>query len=203
MSPRTTPPSEAASSDSLTNLTGDERLHHLMEWLRSGRKLTTALAADAFGVSRRTIARDLSHLRDAFSLDISFDQAQGTYVLAEAHTALPFLPFPSLAPVLLDAQPESASGTDGARANTVSVRFSARAIQAYVARGGRVPDGASNEDGSLDVRFAPQNLDEFLCYVLSRGHHIEVLRPRDLRQRVHMEIRRMLTLYEEVAPFDA
>lgn len=193
-------PTEFRTSDRLTGLSSDERQHHLIEWLRSGRELTTALAANAFGVSRRTIARDLARLREAYTLNVSFDTEQGTYVLAEEHTALPFLAFPSLAPVLLDAQLGERKN-DGA--STVSVRFSPRAIQAYVARGGRVPDGTLNGDGSLDAHFAPQNIDEFMCYILSRGHQIEVLGPPDVRRRVHMEIRRMLTLYEQVPPSGA
>lgn len=196
------PPAESPPSDHPTNLSTDERQHYLIEWLRSGRRLTTALAADLFDVSRRTIARDLTHLRETYSLDIAFDAARGTYVLAEEHTALPYLAFPSLAPVLLDARlSQQTDGSDGA--DLVYVRFSKQSIQAYRARGGHVPDGTTNEDGSLDVRFAPQNLDEFMCYVLSRGHHLEVLAPQDFRQRVHMEIRRMLAIYEPACASDA
>jgi predicted DNA-binding transcriptional regulator YafY len=195
-SPPSGPPPPAGFSEFST----DERRHHLIEWLRSGRKLTTSLAAGALSVSRRTIARDLAHLRDTLLLDISFDPGQETYVLAEEHTALPFLAFPSLVPVLLDGRVEGDGELPSGR---VRVRISARAVQSYVARGGRISGGTPNEDGSLDVHFDPQNLDEFISYVLSRGHHAEVLSPDDVRRRVHMEIRRMMALYERPAAPDA
>lgn len=195
-------PPEFSSSAGSVDLSSEERHHHLIEWLRSSRKLTTALAAEAFGVSRRTIARDLAHLREAFTLDIDFDTEQGTYVLAEEHTALPFLAFPSLAPVLLNSRLAENTGSSE-DAHTISVRFSARAIRAYVSRGGRIPKETFNEDGSLDVHFAPPNLDEFMCYILSRGHHVEVLHPPEFRQRVHMEIRRMLMRYDGETPSSA
>jgi predicted DNA-binding transcriptional regulator YafY len=172
----------------------------LVEWLRSGRQLTTTLAAEAFDVSRRTVARDLAYLRDVLALEVTFDPAQNSYVLAEEHTALPYLAFPTLAPVLLDAKPTAAS--QGHRA-TISVRYSAPAIQAYLARGGQIPHGVLNEDGTLDLSFSPHNLDEFMSYVLSRGHKLEVLGPEDFRRRVHMEIRRMLTVYEDGTPPEA
>jgi len=194
-------------SDSHAELSANDRRHHLFEWLRSGRELTTSLAANAFHVSRRTIARDLSHLREVLSLDISFDAAQGTYVLAEEHTALPFLAFPSLAPVLLNARTDGHGadehGTENHTPEAIRVRFSAHAIQAYVARGGRLPSEELNEDGTLDVYFTPQNPDEFMSYVLSRGHRIEVLSPPDFRQRVHMEILRMRALYGDAPPSGA
>lgn len=184
------PPRPSASP-----LSADERAHRLIEWLRSGEPLTTPLAADAFGVSRRTIARDLTHLRDDLGLDVAFDPARNSYVLAEEHTALPYLAFPALAPILLNGQLDGAPSEE--ESTVIGVRFSARALQAYAARGGRIPDGTRNEDGTLDVRFAPHNLDEFLSYVLSRGAGLEVLSPPDFRRRVHMEIRRMLTYYRE------
>lgn len=186
---------DASRSGGSTDLSASERMHLLIEWLRSGRQLTTPLAADAFGVSRRTIARDLAYLRDVLALDVTFDAEQHSYVLAEEHTALPFLAFPSLAPVLLNSR--LASDVQEPGRTTISVRFSARAIQAYLARGGGIPDGAANRDGTLDVHFFPPNLDEFMCYVLSRGHDIEILGPPDFRRRVHMEIRRMLALYQQ------
>lgn len=189
-------------SNGLADLSADERRHHLFEWLRSGRELTASLAAKSFGVSRRTIARDLAHLREALSLDISFDAAQGTYVLAEEHTALPFLAFPSLAPILLHARIDG-HGVEDHDPDAIHVRFSARAIQGYVARGGNVPDEVLNEDGTLDVYFSPQNQCEFMCYILSRGHHVEVLNPPAFRQRIHMEILRMLAHYGGERPSDA
>jgi predicted DNA-binding transcriptional regulator YafY len=196
------PPEDYLDSGGLADLSADERQHHLFEWLRFGHELTAGFAAKVFGVSRRTIARDLAHLREAHSLDISFDAAQGTYVLAEEHTALPFLAFPSLAPILLNARVGGHEAGD-LDTDTIHVRFSARAIQGYVARGGNVSDHDLNEDGSLDVYFAPQNPDEFMCYILSRGHHVEVLHPPDFRRRVHMEILRMLTHYGDAPPSGA
>jgi predicted DNA-binding transcriptional regulator YafY len=190
---------EFSTPDDLTDLSAVERQHHLIEWLRCGRRLTSGLAAKTFGVSRRTIARDLTHLREALTLDISFDAAEGTYVLADEHSALPFLAFPSLAPVLLGARLErglEGTGTDSSH-HCITVRFSARAIRSYIGRGGRVPEGATNEDGTLDAHFALKNPDEFICYLLSRGHHVEVLHPPDFRQRIHMEIRRMLAIYDD------
>ena len=205
MPPPVTPSSskDAPHPDASVDLNASERIHFLIEWLRSKEQLTTPLAADAFGVSRRTIARDLAYLRDVLALDVTFDAEQNSYVLAEEHTALPFLAFPSLAPVLLNSQlgPDAAEPEPGR--TPVSVRFSALAVQAYLARGGSVPDGATNEDGSLEARFFPPNLDEFMCYVLSRGHAIEILGPPDFRRRVHMEIRRMLTLYQREPPGNA
>ena len=173
----------------------DERVHHLLEWLRSGRRLTTALAAAAFKVSRRTISRDLAYIRTVLSLDVSFDPTQNSYVLASDHTALPFLAFPSLAPLLLSGETESKrEGTDSAP--EVKVRYSARAIQGYLSRGGRLDLDLLNEDGTLDAYFPPYKLDEFMSYALSRGHDIEILEPPAFRSRIHMEIRRMLSIYE-------
>lgn len=194
--------SRSASSPPRSSIPADERLHCLIEWLRCGRKLTAAAAAAAFGVSRRTITRDLAHLRDVLSINIAFDPSQQSYVLVGEHTALPFLAFPSLAPVLLDAKPCPNFG-DAEAPGSVTVRFSADAIQAYLARGGHVPPDAASEDGTLTARFHPPNLDEFTSYVLSRGHHIEVLGPADFRRRVHMEIRRMLERYDEEPESDA
>jgi predicted DNA-binding transcriptional regulator YafY len=193
--PTLTPPPCSPATD----LRAQERLHHLIEWLRSGRQLTTPLAAEAFGVSRRTIARDLAHVRGALGLEVDFDPAHNSYVLAEEHAALPYLAFPTLAPILLDGHP-AAGQPDHERRRPIDVRYSAHAVRAYLARGGRVPDGTLNEDGTLDVSFMPHNLDEFMSYVLSRGHAIEVLGPPAFRSRVRMEIRRMLALYRDAPP---
>lgn len=153
------------------------------------------MAAAVFGVSRRTITRDIAYLRNALSLDIEFDASQNSYVLAAEHTALPYLAFPGLAPILLNAETEPR--LDGADPTTqIHVRYSAGAIQAYLARGGNLNDNATNADGTFDAYFPPYKLDEFMSYVLSRGHHVEVLAPFDFRHRVHMEIRRMLSIYE-------
>ncbi len=178
-------------------LTAAERIHRLIEWLRSGQPLTTPLAATTLGVSRRTITRDLTYLRESLNLDVQFEPSQNSYVLAEEHTALPFLPFPSLAPVLLNAHFKNVPAQSEAEGTPISVRFSASAVRAYLARGGDIPEGTSNEDGTLDVSFCPQNADEFMSYVLSRGQHIEVIAPPDFRRRVHMEIKRMLAFYED------
>ncbi len=167
-----------------------ERLHRLVEWLRSGERLTTNLAAEALGVSRRTIARDLTHLREVLSLRVEYDPVQRSYVLDDEHAALPFLAFPSLAPVLLNGQPNASEGTP------VHVRFSADVIQSYRKRGGQIDDEAMNPDGTVDAHFAPHSLDEFLTYVLSRGHNVEVVGPPAYRRRIQMEIRRMLTIYD-------
>lgn len=173
----------------------DERVHRLVEWLRSGQRLTTSLAAEAFGVSRRTITRDLTYIREVLALNVEFSSSQRSYVLDEEHAALPFLAFPSLAPVLLNADLAPKPDED-ASSETIHVRFSAPAIQAYLARGGQLPTGTRNDDGTLHARFTHHNADEFMSYVLSRGHHIEVLGPSDFRHRVHMEIRRMLEIYD-------
>lgn len=174
----------------------EERVHRLIEWLRSGQRLTTPLAAAAFTVSRRTIARDLAYIRDTLGLGVAFDHEVNSYVLPEEHTALPYLAFPTLTPVLLNAQFD-APPSEQEHQPHVWLKFSARAIQTYCARGGHIPAGATNEDGTLDVRFTPRSLDEFMSYVLSRGTAVEVLAPNDFRRRVHMEIRRMLTAYED------
>ena len=166
-----------------------------MEWLRSGQRLTTSLAAATFKVSRRTIARDLAYIREALSLDVSYDAAQCSYVLADEHTALPFLAFPSLAPVLLNGTLKQKG--DPAVLSEIKVRYSQHAIQGYLSRGGTLADGVFNEDGTVDIYFPPYKLDEFMSYVLSRGHHLEVLEPPAFRRRVHMEIRRMLTIYAD------
>ncbi len=188
-------PTNLISSSTRNGSSADERIHHLMEWLRSGERLTTALAAATFGVSRRTISRDLAYIRNVLSLDVTFDAVQNSYVLAREHTALPFLAFPSLAPVLLSGGTEPTE--KGADSTTeIKVRYSARAIQGYLARGGSLDFGALNEDGTLDAFFPPYKLDEFMSYALSRGHDIEVLEPPTFRERVHKEIRRMLSIYE-------
>jgi predicted DNA-binding transcriptional regulator YafY len=198
------PPSESSPfCKGYTDLAPDERRHHLIEWLRSGHKLTASYAADLFGVSRRTVIRDLQHLRDVLELDISFDSSLETYTLAEEHSALSFLAFPSVVPILLNGEVAPLSETPSLSPNAVHLRFSAREIQAYIARGGSVPEELRNDDDSLDIYFTPHNLDEFIGYVLSRGHHIEVLGPNDVRRRVQMEIRRMLAIYEPEPPATA
>ena len=170
------------------------RIHHLVEWLRSGKPLTTSLAAQEFDVSRRTISRDLAYIRDTLSLDVSFDATQRSYVLAAKHMAIPFLAFPSLAPILISGTTES-RGQHDAGISEVRVRFSARAIRGYLSRGGTIRENVLNEDGTVEVYFQLENLDEFTSYALSRGRDIEVLAPPALRHRIHMEIRRMLSIY--------
>ena len=174
-----------------------ERVHQLLEWLRSGKPLTTSVAAEAFGVSRRTIARDLACIRNSLTLDVQFDAAENSYVLATEHNALPFLAFPSLAPILFSGTTAPAQGDSHSE---VQVRFSARSIQGYRSRGGTIPEEAIREDGTVEAYFPLKNPDEFLSYVLSRGHDIEVLAPPEFRTRVHMEIRRMLSIYECADP---
>ena len=189
-------PPSFSSQDGYSDLSADERRHHLIEWLRSCHKLTASVAADIFGVSRRTIVRDLGHLRDVLELEINFDPALETYTLAEKHSALSFLAFPSLIPILLNGEVTPLSKAPILPPDSVHLRFSAREVQSYLARGGSVPEELRNDDQTLDVLFTPHNLDEFISYVLSRGHHIEVLGPEDVRQRVLMEIHRMLGIYE-------
>jgi predicted DNA-binding transcriptional regulator YafY len=64
------------------------RLQHLIEWLKSGRKLTTRVAAERFEVSQRTIATDIGHLRQ-LGVPIEYDPSRFTYVLREPFDSLP------------------------------------------------------------------------------------------------------------------
>lgn len=168
------------------------RLHLLVEWLRSSRPLTTALAAEALGVSRRTVARDLNHLREALCLSVRFDPVQGTYTLDEEHNALPFVPHPDLLPTLLNATFKPPPAPEG---QVVHLRFSARSVQAYEATSGIDLSGDVDAEGQLDVYYTPSNPDDLLRWVLSCGAEAEVLAPDDFRCRVQMEIRRMLEVY--------
>ncbi len=66
------------------------RLQRLVEWLRSGRKLTQKLAAEEFQVSPRTIAGDVAYLRQ-IGVPLTFDRRRGTYVLTEPYGNLPLV----------------------------------------------------------------------------------------------------------------
>lgn len=63
-------------------------MQQLLEWLREGRPLTTRLAAEAFEVSRRTIASDIDYLR-MVGVPLAYDRQQGTYYLTEDFENLP------------------------------------------------------------------------------------------------------------------
>ena len=67
------------------------RLQKLIEWLRSGRSLTTRLAAEEFEKSRRTIASDIDYLRQ-LGVPVEFDRRRGTYLLTEPFENLPLVP---------------------------------------------------------------------------------------------------------------
>jgi predicted DNA-binding transcriptional regulator YafY len=175
------------------------RLHLLIEWLRSGRTLTTSLAAEAIGVSRRTITRDLNHLRNALCLSIRYDPVQGTYALDREHAALPFVPHPDLVPILLSGATRPEPGPGEA---VVHMRFSQRAARAYAAASGIELPGTASEQGTLDLYFAAADPEHFLRWILSCGAEAEVIAPDALRCRVAMEIRRMLDVYP-LEPGDA
>lgn len=169
------------------------RLHLLLEWLRSGRTLTTALAADTLGVSRRTITRDLNHLREALCLAMHFDPVRGTYTLGEEHAALPFIPHPDLLPTLLNGSVQPPREPDE---RAVHLRFSARSVRAYEAASGVDLSDEVDEEGRLHVFFDPPIPDDLIRWVLSCGAEAEVLAPDALRCRAVMEIRRMLAIYD-------
>lgn len=176
-------------------LTAATRLHHLIEWLRSGRPLTTTLAAEALGVSRRTIARDLAHLRHARGLAVEYEPARRTYRLGRQHAALPFIPHPDLLPAILNGVPHAhADGSSAAGA--VRLRFSRRSVQAYEAASGIALSHAVDAEGRLDMQFDQPGSEDLVRWVLSSGAEAEVLAPGTLRRRVVMEIRRMLAVYE-------
>ncbi|WP_397548012.1 helix-turn-helix transcriptional regulator [Rhodothermus marinus] len=61
------------------------RLQRLLEWLRSGRPLTTTRAARHFEVSRRTIASDIEYLR-RLGVPVAYDPRRQTYYLEEPFT---------------------------------------------------------------------------------------------------------------------
>ncbi|GIV58262.1 MAG: DNA-binding protein [Rhodothermaceae bacterium] len=66
------------------------RLQQILEWLRTGRRLTQTLAAEAFEVSSRTIASDLEYLRQ-IGVPLTFDRRKRSYVLTEPFGNLPIL----------------------------------------------------------------------------------------------------------------
>jgi predicted DNA-binding transcriptional regulator YafY len=68
-----------------------ERLQRLIEWLRSGRRLTATLAAAAMDVSVRTIATDIRHLAE-LGVRLEFDRRERTYRLMEPVENLPLIP---------------------------------------------------------------------------------------------------------------
>lgn len=176
-----------------SGLTPTARLHHLIEWLRSGRPLTTTLAAEALGVSRRTIARDLAHLRDARGLAVEYEPTQGTYQLDQQHAALPYIPHPDLLPAILNGVAHTRGSS---AAGAVRLRFSQRSVQAYEAASGLDFSDAVDAEGRLDMQFDLSNGDDLVRWVLSSGAEAEVLAPDALRHRVVVEIRRMLAVYE-------
>lgn len=170
------------------------RLHFLIEWLRSGRRLTTALAAESLGVSRRTITRDMRRLRTALCLAVRYDPVEGTYTLDGDDAGLPFIPHPELVPGLLNAtiRPEPED-----RAGLVHLRFSLHCVRAYAAENGPaaladIPDGESH----LDLYYEVSDLDALVRWILFSGAGVEVVAPESLRCRVVMEIRRMLDVYQ-------
>lgn len=67
------------------------RMQRLIQWLRSDRKLTARLAADAFEVSPRTVANDILQLR-TMGYPIEFDHRRSTYYLTDPVENLPVLP---------------------------------------------------------------------------------------------------------------
>lgn len=168
------------------------RLHRLIEWLRTGAPLTTTLAAAELGVSRRTVMRDLHHLRDVLCLKVRYDPARGTYELDPGHAALPFLPHPDLLKTLLNGSPRAYDGSPG----TVHVRFSARSVRSYEAASGLDFSPFKDGEDRLDVAYTPPVEDDFVRWVLSCGAEAEVLGPHGIRCRVQMEIQRMLEVYE-------
>ena len=66
------------------------RLQRLIEWLRTGRPLTTRLAAEQFEVSRRTIASDIETLRQ-MGVRIQYNARKGTYSLEDPFGTLPLV----------------------------------------------------------------------------------------------------------------
>lgn len=176
-----------------------ERLHHLIEWLRSGERLTTALAAEALDVSRRTVARDLAHLRDVLRLRVQYDSVQASYVLVDGHDALPFLPHPSIVPALVHALPGNPPDEE-AEYPPVHLRLSAQAVRVHTARSGHPLAGTPNPDGTLDLHLSVPNMGEFMSWILSCGSEVEVVKPVGLRKRLLVEIQRMLRVYGECAP---
>ena len=173
-------------------LAATARLHHLIEWLRAGRPLTTSRAASALGVSRRTIARDLAHLRDGRGLAIAYDAAEGTYTLESRHVALPFIPHPDLLPALLDG---TLRPTGTPSADTVHLRFSRASVQAYEAVSGLDLSATTDAKGRLTVAYAVTDAEHLVRWVLSSGAEAEVIAPAAFRHRVAVEIRRMLAVY--------
>ncbi|MEM1041851.1 MAG: WYL domain-containing protein [Bacteroidota bacterium] len=186
------PPAPRPSSDSYS---ASGRVHRLIEWLRSGERLTTTLAAEALAVSRRTVARDLAYLRDVLGLRVEYDPAKRSYVLADGHAALPFLPHASIIPALVRALPPGVRSDDNAEYPTVHLRFSARAVGIYTDRGGTLRSGTLNPDGTLDLYLSTPNIHELVNWVLSCGSEVEIVEPRTLRGRVRMEIQRMMEIY--------
>lgn len=167
------------------------RLHVLTEWLRSGRRLTTALAADALGVSRRTILRDIRHLRSALCLAVHYDPVEGTYTLDE--DLVPLIPHPELVPGLLN----TTSRPDPNAAGLVHLRFSRRSVQACAAaRGSSERAGVPEGEGHLDLFYETSDFDALVRWILFSGAEVEVVAPESLRCRVVMEIRRMLDVYQ-------
>lgn len=172
------------------------RIHYLIEWLRSGRRLTTPLAADALGVSRRTISRDMAQLRDTYGLAIAYDLAQETYTLEHHHATLPFIPHPNLLPAILSGVVEPGFG-ERLRPGTIQVRLSPHCVRIYESISGADLSRDIDTEGWVAMRFAFPNLEDAVRWVLSCGAEVEVLGPPEFRAHVGMEIRRMRHIYED------
>lgn len=65
-----------------------ERLHLIAGMLRMGQRFTAGEIARHFEVSRKTITRDLSFLRDRMRYDFFWDPSASTYRLTSAPAAV-------------------------------------------------------------------------------------------------------------------
>jgi predicted DNA-binding transcriptional regulator YafY len=167
------------------------RLTRLIQWLRAGRPLTSTVAAEALGISRRTFTRDIEHLRTVMGLPIVYDAREGTYVLQAALSATPIAgieawwtgagPFEGVlngtqSPVLLRLRPETA----------------ARLIRnGYLRHAPHI----RHADGACTVQLVTSSPEAALRWALGWGCDVEVVAPQALRQRVLHEAQRMVDCY--------
>lgn len=159
-----------------------ERLHHLVELLRSSRTLTSTQLAKALKVSRRTVFRDIQELQRR-GINVVWSELQQAYHL-EITSVVPDLhddsePFPETRPM-----------------QTVRVWFDER-VASVVADYRWVSSKKLNGDGSIIAEIRMSRFDDILHWILGYGERAKVLEPPELRERILDWLARMRKLYEE------
>lgn len=167
------------------------RLTHLLEWLRQGRPLNSTVAAEEFGIARRTFTRDIEHLRTVLGLPITFDPREGTYLLETPLAATPISG--------VEAWWSGAGPFEGALAGTDEpvMLHMPPATAGRLLRLGylRHAPHVRHADGSCTVQLTTSSPEAALRWALGWGCDLEVVAPQWLRERIIHEAAQMLECY--------